>query len=337
MKARYSTRYVCGVFLLAAMPGSVGQTPSSDTRAALQASPVKVAPEAVLPVSLPMQTWNRLPVVDVGVNTSLIERFVVDTGLNANVVRTDAVTRLQLSALPSKVRVSVLDTSCESPEAQIKTLKLRGLQLQEVPVATADVPALLSLQPHPDAPTGWLGGPFLSAFQITFDFAAHSLTLDKPQTTLHKAREAVTVPLVIKEGRPFVKVSIPGAKPFLALVDTGSPGTLIPTEIAEKLKIKPLKIEPFKRPDGKEGKAALIVVPKLNVGKAEWKGGQVASLTADSPKEFDHTLATLGLNFLTRYKVTLNYARQQMTLTPPGAPETKEPEKTENDSPEGLR
>jgi predicted aspartyl protease len=315
---------------------------------AVQTASLQVAADAPLPVSLPMSNWKELPTVDLGINTSPIERFGVDTGLNAIVIRPDAVASLQLPTLPSTVRVHVLDTYSDVPEVQIKTLRVRGMLLQNVSVATVDVPTLLTIKEHSNAPTGWLGAPFLSAFQVTFDFVSHSLTLDRAQSPFPKSKENTIVPLELKEGRPFVKVTVPGSKPFLALVDTGSRGTLIPAEVAAKLKIKPLQEITIKRADGTEGKAAIFILPKLNVGKAEWKGAQVFALLPESSKT-DRTktdnakkesagvsgpaLAILGLDFLRRYRVTLNYGRQQMALTPPQLPETKDRPKLEGDPP----
>ena len=178
-------------------------------------------------------------------------------------------------------------------------------------------------------------------------------------------------PLEIQNSRPYIKVSVPGSKPFLALLDTGSPGSLLPASAVEKLKLKPIRIEsisrydvpvvtpPAKDPvkeggvvgnkegvksvktgglkedvkedakDGikgamKDGKAALVVLPKLNIGKLEWKNQRIVYLTADSAPEFNRELAILGMDIISSYRVTLNFDRKQVQFTPL-IQETKEP------------
>ena len=294
--------------------GSLKAEDQPEPKSPLQKSPIALPTDALLPATFSVSKWYEIPVIQVSINTSLVERIGLDTGLNANVVIPESAARLALSPLNTKTHLNVLNLECEAQESQIQKLRARTLELKNVSVALADLPAMLSQHPHPDAPAVWFGTPFLSAFQVTFDPGSSSITLDKPDAPFPRNKETAVTAIVMRDGRPFVKVSIPGAKPFLALIDTGSPGTVIPTEIGEKLKLKPVKSD---LSAGKQGKAALVELSKMTVGKAEWKGGRVHFITADPAKEFDKSFAVLGMDFLSRFKVSLNYTRLQIALTPP--------------------
>ena len=190
-----------------------------------------------------------------------------------------------------------------------------------------------------DAPEIWLGTPFLSAYQVTFDFTAHTMLLERPDARLPKGKGAVTLPIEMRDGHIFTKVSIPKAGTFSALIDTGAMGTLIPSAIAAKLKSVPTKTFDIKRPGGKQVKACLVMLPKMQAGSLEQE--QVPALyfekqageTANADQTVDHTLAVLGHDFLRRYKVTLNFTRKKMVLIPPPLPNEDDGTKKSGDGP----
>ena len=124
----------------------------------------------------------------------------------------------------------------------------------------------------------------------------------------------------LRDNRPYVRVTIPGAKPFDALLDTTSPGTLIPTNVGEKLKLKPIKVDSITWHEGKTGKVALVVVPKLAIGKAEWKMARVSYLTSDGGKDVGGGFAVIGMDFITQFKITLDFKRLQIALNPKAKP-----------------
>jgi len=304
-----------------------------DESAARQKCPIAIPDSVILPATLQVQKWDPtgrgqgqqsgIPTVVVSFNNSRLEHAAIATGLNANAVSPAAALRLKLSPIDGKVTVNAMDATAGASQAEISQFHASTLELPKIPVAVTDVPGMLSLKSHPDAPTAWLGMPFLSAFQITLDPVSNSVTLQKAATKLPRPRQTSVVPLVLRDNRPYVSVSIPGAKPFLALLDTASPGSVIPTVVAEKLKIKPLKPVVEITRQGKPGKAAEIILPKLSVGKAEWKMPHVIYLTSDSSKEFDRTFAVIGMDFIGQFKVTIDFLHSQVALSPPEKPAVK--------------
>ena len=284
--------------------------------APFQKDPIAVPKDATLPIVLPITYWNSIPLVEGAVTGGNSERFAAHTGLNAVCVPKETYTRLQLPATNKPIRVNVLDTALTATEVLIPTVKFGFVTFKEIKAALLDVFAVLSVRPHPDAPTGWLGTPFLSAFQATFDFPKRVLILESAQANLPKEKDTITLPLSVRDGRPFVQVSVAGGKPFAALVDTGTLVSLIPTEAALKAQARPLQILTVTK-SGKEARAALTTISKLAVGKMERSDVRVLFFAADAPMEFDKSFAVLGMDFLQHYKVTFNFAKQKFSLTLP--------------------
>lgn len=285
--------------------------------APFQGSPVTLPPSPTLPLSLNLGVWLGFPTTYISVNGSQ-ERMGISTGLNANTVSPAAAARLGIPEGKTKVRVDILDHAIEAPETALKSLQMGLLKLENVPVAQIDVVSLLSRAPHPDAPTGWLGTPFLAAFQVTLDMSRKVCTLEKPLAKMPAG--ALVVPMTLREGRIFVSVSLPKSKPFLAMIDTGTVLTLIPASVGVKLKLPALEVVKLGNA-GKEVQATLIQVPAVTVGKAECKALRVAYLSADVSPSFGRETAVLGLDFLSRFKVVFSFASKKVAFMPPVVPD----------------
>ncbi len=275
------------------------------------------------PILLTFLNWRGLPTLVGRINGSDIpERIVVDTGLNANTVTQDLLSHYTLPGHAGQIQVNAFDRITAAPEISMKNLVIGRFQFPNTAAAVLDVPALISLERRPDAPAFWLGTSLLFAFQVEFDFDKHTLTLNAPKTPFLKSSNTVIVPIVIRDGRVWVKASVPGAKPFLAMVDTGTLGTLIPKDIAVKLKLKSNTTVKISHIRGQDANAAIATLPKLAVGKAEAKDVSAAFYTGQLPSEYDPTMAVLGLDFLSGFVVTIDFASSKMALTKPAPPDS---------------
>jgi len=312
---------LCGALAAAAIlsalsPVGVGSQGAKLPQAPLQKSQIALPKDITLPIMVPFSLWNGLAVVEGSVAGTSGERFLLATGTNACTLSPAAWERTRLTAEPETVRVDLFDSALVATEAQTTSVQLNLLKLDKVRFAKLDACGAISRSNPPDAPQVWLGTPFFLAFQVTFDFSTRNILLNAPQAPLPKIPGTVVVPLTLRDGRLWVKASVPGAKPFTALVDTGTNGTLIPGELAAKLPGQPLRTFTLTLPNGKEAKAGLVTLPKLSVGRAEVENVRAVFLAADAPAEFDRSLAILGMDFLSHFKVTLNYARKQLALAP---------------------
>ncbi len=290
---------------------------------ARQVWPIPLPKAAVLPAALNYRLWNGVPLTDIAVNGAAIQHFVIASGANADLLSPDAAAKLGIASEGPSVRVDLFDRSSDAPQTTVKGLRIGLLTLEGLPFALLDPLQLLSRTPRPDAPEGWLGAPFLAAFTVTIDPSSHSITLERPDVKLPVSTDAISVPLVVKDGRPFVSVQAPGARAFLALVDTGTAGSLIPSAVGAKLKLKPVDTGSVTSPDGAVARAALLRVPLLKVGSANVTNVLAACLAADAPLAFNKEMGALGMDFFNRYRVTLSLVHKRMVLSPlqtPGTP-----------------
>ncbi len=276
------------------------------------------------PLMLSFLSWRGLPTLVGRINDSDIpERMVIDTGLNACTVTSEALNRYTLPGHPGQIQVNAFDRVTAAPEVAMKSLTIGRYQFLNLPTAVLDIPSLISLERRPDAPAFWAGTSLLYAFHTEFNFTDHTLILYPPKTPFPKNDNTFIFPITIKDGRVWVKASIPGAKPFLALVDTGTLGTFIPKDVAAKLKLKSSSVVNISHIRGQDAKAALAVVPRLAVGKAEVKDVAVAYYSGQIPSEYDPTLAVLGLDFLSNFVVTIDFASSKMAFTRPASADSR--------------
>lgn len=302
-------------------------------------APVHLDAKAHLPVSLPCHKWYGLLVVQADFPGHQVLNCGLDTVLNACAVPPLTVLRFQLPNPSSTVHLQRLWQTFDVPTTSIPQLNFNTLSIGPLQVAQLDV--LRQLSPEiavtaADAPSCWLGGPFLSAFQVSFSAEQGFLLLESPQAPLPKGRGIVVVPIKLRDGCPEVMVSLPKTKPFPALVDVTAPLCLLPVSAAEALKLQPLQSLPMVGPDGKPYRLAHAVVPRLSVGSATQEKIDVAFLQppveemgSGGPKvpESLASQAVLGRNFLDNYRVTLNYQRGFIALAPLPKEQTTKAEK----------
>ena len=307
-----------GLFVLALCGIVRGQ----DATAPIQRGPFPLPVGAAYPVVTPCFLWRGLPTLEGRIN-GRPQRFILATGLNAVTVSDAVQAALQLPAAKRSYRVNALDNESEVPAVTLKTLDFGPLSFAGADACVMDVSSLLSPHNPPNTPQCWIGTPLLSTFQITLDIKKGEAVFDSPKAAAPKSDDAITLPLTTQNGRIYVRMTIPGAKPFAALVDTGAPTTIAPFAACEKLKLKPFRTQALRLSRGRKARAASILLPTLQLGTATLKNLPVVCIAGDAPTDFDPNFGLLGMDILGRYRVTINYARAKLTLTPnTAAPET---------------
>ncbi len=306
-----------------AQAGDAASSPASEAAA----MPV-LLPDVTLPVTMNFQTWNNVVMlVDVLIDGKL-QKGALNTGLSGCAITPTHAAALKLVALPSQITITTLNETRVVPQVTLDKVQFNAARIGSLRVGVLDVSELYSGLPQPDAPSLWLGMSFLSAFQVTFDYPGSIITLSRPGAMLPKTKGAVTLPIQIRNGHIYTRVTIPNAGSFDALIDTGTLGTMIPASVGAKIKGAAVKTLLIKRPGGRQAKAMQITVPKIQIGKLEQE--QVPVLFMEAVKNdkagSDSGLAVLGVDFLRRYAVTINCARRKMALVPPAPPENVEGE-----------
>ena len=312
---RYRCRYVGAALALGLLGPLAGFGQVKPPQMPTQKSPFPLPTGVKFPVTLPCFLWHGLPMVTGGVNEKP-QQFIVDTGLNAVTVSQKVQAALSLPLTKSRYRVIALDYASDVPAVTLQDISLGQMVFLKVEATVMNVGSMLSPHAPPDSPQCWLGTPLLSAFQITLDTKNHACLLDSPKADAPKSDDALTLPLTMKSGRIFARLTAPGAKPFLMLIDTGSPASILPLTTFDKLKLKPFKIQIIRLANRRNARAAQVVLPELLLGGASLKNLSVVSIAPDDPKDFDPDFGLLGMDILGRYRITINYARLKMTLIP---------------------
>ena len=251
--------------------------------------------------------------------------MLLDTGATHTLITPDTARRLGLSP------------TAETPQ---KTLRVLGGHQVQIPVvvlarvavgqtAVQHVPVGV-VTSFPDAPLadGLLGADVLRHFTLTFDYAASRLMLVPPghqspsSAMLAAAGGVVHEPIPVRLGpaHVLVRAILHGQEPVTLLLDTGASHTLLTPAIAQRLGLRPTAESPTKtltRADGQYYTVPFVLCKALAVGDAVVEQLPVGISDVDPT-----TLAVdglLGVDFLARFTVTLDYNTRQLWLATPQA------------------
>jgi hypothetical protein len=134
------------------------------------------------------------------------------------------------------------------------------------------------------------------------------------------AVKPVVVPFeLLKSGHMAVKITVNGKGPYRVIFDTGAPINLLNNKLAKEaglLKDAPKSMLPF------VGTIAEVKVKELQVGNA--KAADQPAIVMDHPlvelmsKKLGALYGIVGFPFFARYKMTIDYQTETLTLTPSG-------------------
>lgn len=163
---------------------------------------------------------------------------------------------------------------------------------------------------------------YLVAVVMGFSFASPLVFADQPAVKpIDKpAVKPVVVPFeLLKSGHMAVKIKVNGKGPYRVIFDTGAPINLLNNKLAKEaglLKDAPKSMLPF------VGTVAEVKVKELQVGSA--KAADQPAIVMDHPlvelmsKKLGALYGIVGFPFFARYKMTIDYQAETLTLTPSG-------------------
>jgi hypothetical protein len=141
--------------------------------------------------------------------------------------------------------------------------------------------------------------------------------LEKPRSADAKP---ITVPFeTLKSGHMAVMIKVNGKGPYRVIFDTGAPLHLLNNKLAKEvglLKDAPTSMFPFL------GTIAEVKMNKLQVGSAEAANQQ--AIVMDHPlvemmsKKLGPLYGIVGFPFFARYRMTIDYQAEKLTLVPSG-------------------
>jgi hypothetical protein len=244
--------------------------------------------------------------------------IIFDSG-GANFFVPVAARRLALRAGGGIAISGVGNASLDAGLAQLGTIRLGNAQLADQHGIIAPLPYVVT---HPIAgldTDGLIGAEFLQNLRIAFDFIAHRMTLTPFAATPVVPAGATVVPLLTDGGHAYVRAAIDGVAGYY-LLDTGDVGGI--TVFRRFADAHGLFRGPGLRyvaSGGVGGQLAYRVyrARSFALGGAVLHAPPVTVTEASAGSFASRSIAgNIGIRVISRYGVTFDFARKQMTFVP---------------------
>ncbi len=286
------------------------------------AAPARQTPAAV---TIPFELLNHHVIVKATVNKSRPLSFVLDTGANLAIVRTDVARELKLTLEGSVTSRGAGPGAQSGSRVRNATWSLVGLERVAQPVAFA--------LPLPELPTalgadiaGIIGGEFIKQFVVELDYQGHLLRLHDPAAFVYTGK-GETLPLELTaNGHAVVTATVTPAggsaieRKFM--LDIGSGGALAlhsPFVAEHGLLPPPGKSIRAIGAAGAGGRAAgrLGRVEALQIGSFTI-ASPITLFSEDTAGAFaDAPLAgNIGAQIASRFRLFFDYGRRRLILEP---------------------
>jgi hypothetical protein len=303
-----SVTLAAGLLLLTATI-SVAQTPA-------KAPATAPRPVTELPLKLGL---GRVPVAQVTIGGSRPLAVILDTGADDDILNARIVRELGLHVLNPQV--------IEQPGGAIEMGQVENVQLKIASVPVQNL-AMVSAPLDPLQPfigqqlDGILGFGFFSQFVVEFDYAAQRVRLFAPETYVAPPK-AVTIPITFRGKSPLVEITVEGATgesvKTLVEIDTGSFESLgLKGAFLDEHRLVPADAP--KRPlfglaiggetTGYRTRLAAATLGPFRLSRP------VTSATTSGDTGSADVAGVLGGEALNRFKVIVDYSRQQLFLVP---------------------
>jgi len=280
---------------------------------------------AQAPVQIPFEPQARHVIVQVTVNGSRPLSFILDTGANTAVIRTEVAKELGLT-LEGSVGVGGAGTGAQQTGSFVRnaTWSLAGLAGFKQPVSLAlPLPELPAAMGMPIA--GIIGGEFIKQFVVELDYEARRLTLHDPGAFRYAGTgEAIPIEFVnVTHPTLRAQVSVGGEtieRRFM--FDIGSGGALaLHSPFVRELKLLDSGL-PTIRAIGAAGAGGKVTgrtgrVQSLQIGRYVVKE-PVAMFSQDEGGAFANTelAGNIGAQIAMRFRVFLDYGRRRIIFEP---------------------
>ncbi|MDR3614671.1 MAG: aspartyl protease family protein [Candidatus Obscuribacterales bacterium] len=280
---------------------------------------VKIAGLKNGPVEIPFEMASNEILIKSKVNDGNEYRFIVDTGATQNVM--DQASANAVGAV-SKGEFSLTTGSgfMKMGNANIKSIELGPIRLENVPMAVANLPAFSAIKGV--RPAGILGANVLRRFLVTIDYAKKILILSDP--------DQVKVPpqAVVIQGKPTlvsaglaVDAVIDDKVKVSLLVDTGAAFNNVSESIVKPIMTMPLlSVGSVQGVEGNKIQIGAIKFKTLTLGSMKlpdpiFSVVPVVSNEKLPPGLFSgSTMGILGNPFWSRFRVTIDYRNCRLFL-----------------------
>ncbi len=279
-------------------------------------------------MSIKFKSSSNLIIIPVAINNSDTLNFILDTGVRYPIItELPFVNKLNLNFLqPINVKGLGEGEQLTAYRSGNNTINIDGLVAfdQEIHMVINEnfqISHILGIPVH-----GLIGFNLFKDYVVKIDYAAHEITLIKPEFFTYKEKERdIVLPLIFEQNKPFVKTSIVTDKnedvPVKLLVDTGASDAIwLSTNSDNRISLPENHIETFLGRGlsgdlyGKKGRIGAIWVGPLVLYEpivAFPENDLVDQLIGKNDRN-----GTLGAEILRRFYVTMDYPNKRLILRP---------------------
>jgi len=275
---------------------------------------------APLKAVLPLERRGEHHFAQVSIDGGPPRTFLVDTGAGLTAISKELADTLGL-AMGASMDIVGLGGGVEAHSATLKSVAMGSIVRKDVSCLVLDFGDMrqsMGLEVE-----GILGFSALNRYQVTFDFARGALEIAQNGARRTPGPGGARVPLDMLGGQALVPVKIDGIDAGTFILDTGSWITFVPADIGRKLATdKRVPGVSFVGADGRLLEAEAVRARSLSVGAARLDRPIVLYATSGGEKDpIGLTLASgergvLGANVLRKFRVTLDYPRNELVLDP---------------------
>lgn len=278
-------------------------------------SPAPVAYRGQVPITIPYEIRDGLLTIRITFGSGQPVTAVLDTSLRTCVLGPELVDSMHLTR-GAKTPVRTLLGIADGASVGMLDVGMGGLTLSSVPFVCADLWAVLSSR-RPQMPAqAWLGMPLFAAFAVTIDPAQRTVTLATPASAASARGASVGVDL--NGGSPTIDARLNGKESQRMRLATGLTGTLLPREMMEHLGIIPEATLTVTQPTGGDARLATLHVQDVAIGSAKLRAAPAVAWMEGDPGGLEPGLAVIGIDWLLRFRLTLDIARSRLLLEDPG-------------------
>jgi len=252
---------------------------------------------------IPFRLEDNIILVNGMINGKGPYQLIVDTGATETVITPPTGKALNIQSFPA---------GDEQRMGRLESISTGGAELKNLSVYIFDPPQALTLRLDSGIDyNGILGYSFLSQFLIGINYQDKILSLNTfpkepvPQASTTKDQ----VSFEIKDRHIHVRAEVDGKGPLIFLVDTGAANSLIIPSRAHKIG---LIGKPLQNPRN----ASTTDSTSISLGKIDV---EIPILIYTPPQAAAYGITCdgiLGCDFLSRFKVTIDYRNKRLTLVP---------------------
>ena len=255
---------------------------------------------------LPLRLVENYPIITATI-AGQPASFILDTGAQGMLITPEAAQALQL---PLRGLTRIFGTGGSEPArlVLVPALRLGGAPMPDQRAPVSPLPVQLTTDP-PLA--GLLGASLLSHFDLELDVPRLRVTLWAPSDCTPPF-PGETIPLEIsREGEAFMPIRL-NNEPLLALLDTGSRATLLTQTTARRLGLgSTISANTARGVDGQRMPLEHVQA-RLAIGTRRPETTPVSIADLQLPRGD----LLLGLDVLSRHRLFLAYARNEITFAP---------------------